>query len=226
MPKKPRPIVTDVQRLQQFFAFCDGLEAHAFFKAHRGGGPFRLDTSFPEDGNDTSTLNFDETHLESYLARLRQFLFEGELFFFKDIRRSIVTLFGEDAEFTSFYDKLVASIQRPMRAGVVISYKKNGQAAVVGHSLPELLQAYLYTGPLHSERVVHQEPGSAEDGLPGSHEATRKHLVLHLAGASIPCTTNAMALRNWALRRARDVKKTDAFSELAAFDARSRLAGC
>ncbi len=223
MTRSP-PMPSHQERLRQFFIFCDALERHAFFAAHAGGTSFRLDASFPEEGADSVTVNFDETHLESLLTRLRQFLSDGELFYFKDLRRAISELFGDAADFRSFYDKLVAALHRPFPKRSLQVFKANGKDVVEGFSFKQLVEAQLYTGPLHSERLLEPTPGSAEEALPASHDAAKKQLVLDLAYGAMKCVENIMAFRNWALRQARTAGHIDLFPELRAFDTRSRAA--
>lgn len=191
---------------------------------HAGGVRFQLDASFPETGVDTVTVNFDETHLESLLTRLRQFFCNRELFYYKDIRSAIIELFGMDTKFQRFYDRLVETIKRPLPSLPLQAFKGNGRDAVTGFSFKKLMEAQLYTGPLHSERIIDADPGSAEEGLPSSHDATKKHLVLVLAYGAMSCVNNICAMRNWALRRAREAGRVDLFPELKKFDDRSRKA--
>jgi hypothetical protein len=178
-----------------------------------------------QDGNDQATVNFDEVHLESLLTRLRQFLSDGELFYYKDIRRAIVSLFDDEESFRGFYDQLVAAIQRPFSKKGVQFFKEDGKDVVDGYNLKQLIEAQLYTGAIHSERILSPIPGSAEESLPRSHIAAKKHLSLNLAYGSMKCVENISALRNWALRRARAVGKVELFPELRQFDERSRQAG-
>lgn len=215
-----------IDRLQQFFVFCDFLELHPFYQRYAQGGKMKVEGSFDKDGNNEAVVNFDEIHLESLLTRLRQFLSEGELFYFKDIRRAIVELFEDDEEFRRFYDQLFAAIQKPFSVKQVQFFKENGKDVVVGYNLKQLLEAVLYTGPIHSERIIRPTPGSAEESLPKSHVATKKHLSLNLAYGSMQCVVNICVLRNWALRRARAAGRIDLFPELKQFDERSRQAGC
>lgn len=184
----------------------------------------RVDFSFPEDGADQATVNFDEVHLESLLTRLRQFLSEGELFYHKEIRRAIVALFADEEDFRRFYDQLIAAIQRPFSIKELQFFKRDGQDVVGGYNLKQLIEAQLYTGAIHSERILTPTAGSAEENLPGSHIAARRHLILNLAYGSMRCVENICALRNWALRRARVAGKVELFPELRQFDERSRQA--
>lgn len=220
--------VTDpsaIDRVQQFFIFCDYLEQHPFFKHYAQGGKMRVDWFSTEDGRDQASVNFDEVHLESLLTRLRQFLSDGELFYYKDVRRAIVELFEEDEDFRRFYDQLVAAIQRPFSSKEVQFFKVDGKDVIGVYNLKQLIEAQLYTGPLHSERLLSPRPGSAEEHLPKSHIATKKHLSLNLAYGSMRCVENICALRNWALRRARATGKVDIFPELKQFDEPKKL-GC
>lgn len=219
-----RPTPSPQQRLEQFFAFCDALEVHPFFSAHAKGAAFRLGFSFPEDGDGVVHTSFDETHLESLLGRLRQFLSEGELFYFKDVRRAICNLFGDDAEFRSFYDKLVASMARRFPKRAFQAFKANGKDVVEGFTFKQLLEAQLYTGPIHSERILHPMPDSAEEGLPAAHAIAKKQLILDLACGSMACVGNILVLRNWALRRAREAGCLDLFPWLREFDTQRRAA--
>jgi hypothetical protein len=222
--RSKRPTPTYQERLQQYFLFCDGLEAHPFVSVHAKGAIFRLKASFSEDGADTVDVNFDVVHLNELLGRLRQFLSSHELFYFKHLRRAICELFGDDAEFRSFYDKLVAALRRPFPKRFHQVFKANERDVVEGFSFQQLVEARLYTGPLHSERILHPVPGSAEEGLPAAHDVAKMQLVFLLAYGAMQCVANIMALRNWALRLARTTGRVDLFPELRALDARSRAA--
>lgn len=222
--RSKRTTPTHQERLQQYFLFCDGLEAHPFVLSHAKGTTFRLEASFPEDGLDVVRVNFDAVYLNELLGRLRQFLSASELFYFKHVRRAICELFGDDAEFRSFYDKLVAALHRPFPKRSHQVFKANEKDVVEGFSFQQLVEAQLYTGPLHSERILHPVPGSADDGLPAAHDVAKKELVLVLAYGAMQCVANNMALRNWALRRARTTGRVALFPELQALDARSRAA--
>jgi hypothetical protein len=217
-PKPPSPLPQ--QRLQAFFRFALDLEEHPFVKTRLDGATFTLRASFSQCGTDAVDLDFDVIHLESLLTRLRQFLSDRELFHFKDVRRAVVDLFGEDAKFNSFYNKFVAALGRPYGRHVVQAFKANGKDVTKGFNFKDLVVAYLYTGAIHSDRILDAEADSAEECLPASNEATKKQLLLELAYGAMQCVKNIMAFRMWTLRRARETDRVDLFPELEAFDAR------
>lgn len=221
---KPAPPPPD-KRLQQFFRFALELESHPFFKAHAGGARFTLNTRFPEDTADTAYVNFDEIHLESLLTRLRQFVSANELFYFKDLRRATIDAFGEDPEFQRFYDQLVTVINRPFPKRTFEVFKANGKDVVAGFTFKDLMEAQLYTGAIHSDRLVNPTPGSAEEGLADAHVAAKKQLVLDLGYAAMKGVENVFAFRSWILKMARAKSRTDLFLELQQFDERCRAAG-
>lgn len=221
---QPRVTPTDEQRVREFFRFCDELEKHPFFVAHAKGGKLSLAASCPEEGEDVVVVNFDEVHLESMLARLRQFLSEREMFFYKDVRRAICAVFAERKEFQSFYHKMVAALGRPFPERSFQVFKANGQEICEGFTFTQLIEARLYTGPLHSERIVNAEPGSAEEGLRDSHDVAKKQMALDLARASLVCIQNIMALRNWTHRLAQLSGRVGRIPEVQAFDERVKRA--
>lgn len=223
MAKKP---IADLDRVAQFFRFCIDLETHPFIAAHGGGGSFRLDTAFPEDGDDKASVNFDEIHLESLLTRLRQFYGKNELFFVDSLRDAVTKLFGDDADLRAFCDAVLKAAHRPLPKLKVQHFKANEADAITGHSFIELMEAQLYTGAIHSERTIIPTTGSAEEALPSSHIATKKHVQVLLAFGSMPAVSNIMAFRTRVLRLARAASKTTLFPELTRFHERCAAADC
>lgn len=217
--------ITDLERLQEFFRYCTRLEEQPFFAAYSRGGTFTLEGSFPAEGADDAKVSFDQTHLEGLLGLLRQFLTDGEVFYFKDIRRAIIAQFGASKDFESFYSKFVEVLRRRFSPQSATFLKANGKPVVEGCTFKELLEAQLYTGPLHSERILRPTPGSAEEGLADAHVATKKKLVLDLGYSSMNTVVNVLTFRNWALRLARQKGRADLFPDLKAFDERCRAAG-
>src|SRR5262245_30365312 len=95
------------ERIRQFFVFCDALERHPFLTAHPGRGAFEHRFEISATSGDSSELSFDADHLETFLSRLRQVCFDGELFFYKDLRRAAIELWGDDESFQRFYDRFM-----------------------------------------------------------------------------------------------------------------------
>lgn len=225
--KKTRQIFVpnSIERLREFFIFCDGLEQHPFVVAHSKGGTLTLNSNFPETGEDTAVLNFDEIHLESFLTRLRQFVLPNELFYFKDLRRAVISEIGEDPEFKTFYDKLCTAMNRPFPVTQIQAFKPNGADIIAGFTFAELLKARLYTGAIHSEKRIDPTAPAAFTGVAEAHVAVSKRLTFVLAAASLKVSKNVFGFRNHILFCARDVGKVGLFNELALFDQRSKAAG-
>jgi hypothetical protein len=211
--------------LRQFLTYCDDLENHPFFVAHKNGTNFSLNTSFPESGADSAALNFDEIHLESFLTRLRQLLFGGELFEYARLIELVKTEFGTDPQFEKFSVDLKLAIERKYPEGSLKAYKPNGDDIIVGRTFSELIEAELYSGKIHSERTLQAKPGSSSEGVAQSHLAVRKHLTFTLAGSSLKAASNVFCLRNHVLRLARLRNQATAFPELEKFDKRCRDSG-
>lgn len=217
--------VVPIDRLQEFFIYCDHLEKHKFFKRYgEKAKKLYITANFPEKGRDTAKTNIDEILLESYLTRLRQFLFENELFYYKDLSRSVIAEFGSDIKFNSFYNKLVAAINRPYIEDQVKVYKADGKLLYHGKTFKHLMEARLYGGAIHSALLVN--PTSDQSVIRASHIHTKKHLIFRVGQDSLTISKNIFAFRNWILRLARNSGKTDLFPELKKFDKRSKRAGC
>jgi hypothetical protein len=142
----------------------------------------------------------------------------------EDLRRASNELWGETLEFERFYNKLVQALGRRLPRTNVRWFKRTGQEVTEGFSLPELIAAKLYTGPLHSERRVAAAPGSADEGLRDAHAAVQNHFDLVLAYSSRVLAQNVFSFRRHLLRKAQAAGVAHAFPELATFEARVRAA--
>jgi hypothetical protein len=222
MPKK---VFKPEERIREFLRFCDELEKHPFIVKHGRGGSFAVSySSRPKRGQDQVRLNCDEDHLETLLTRLRQFLVEHELFYYKDLRCAAVALFGDSVEFRSFYDKTHAGIHTPFPRRPMRVPKANGADIVEGHSFLELLEAQLYTGRLHSERNLTARPGTAEHSLAESHPYVKKSLTNTLAAAAMAGAQSIFTFRNHILKLANAAGQEGLIPELQALGERLRKA--
>lgn len=220
--KKKRRVFapTTQQRLEEFFVFCEDIEAHPFFDTHKKGGIFQLQCEFPETGEDSAVLNFDEYHLESLLTRLRQFFFCNELFYFKDLRRDTIKTFGTSKVFDNFYDKLCKAIKRPFPISPIQALKSNGTDAIANYTLPELIEARLYTGAIHSTKRIDQSAQPAIRGIANTHVAVSKHMSIVLASASMKAVQNILCFRYHIYLLAKDNGGEALFEGLAHFHQR------
>lgn len=153
--------ISDSSRLQAFVSFVDELEEHPFFTEGRKSKSFTV--TVVADVSRPFRYNFDEFYLESFLLRCRQITNEGELFYFKDIRRSVLRVSSEDTEFREFYSRLSQVMCEPVKTGSVL--RPNGKHLVKGYSASEILAAHLYRGRVHSEKHINPPLNSVFDGL-------------------------------------------------------------
>jgi hypothetical protein len=220
--KKKRQVFvpTALQRLEEFFVFCEDLDAHPFFVAHKNGGGFQLTCDFPESGEDSAVLNFDEYHLESLLTRLRQFFFCNELFFFKDLRRDTIKAFGTSKVFDVFYDKLCKAIKQPFPKSQVQALKSDGTDIIANYTLPQLIEARLYTGAIHSTKRIDPAAQAVIKGISNAHIAVSKHLSIVLASASMKAVQNILCFRYHIYLLAKADGKQTLFEELNHFHQR------
>lgn len=224
--KKKRPYSPPpaIDRLREFFIYCDGLEAHVFIQSHNSGGQFQTNfASYPT--TPAQNTNFDEVHLESILLRIRQFLFPKELFYYKDLRKAYIEIFSEDTALKTFYQNLSRVINEPYPPTNVQMPRSNGRDLITGYTFSELIEARLYTGAIHSERRLISAPGSSTDGLVNMHQILSLHLSLELAAGSLIACHNIFAFRWLILLAARQSNQINLFPELAALETRARQAG-
>lgn len=211
--------------LKRFFVFCLEIEEHPFFKTHKDGANISGDFAFPESGEDTVTLSFDDIHLESFLTRLRQFYFERELFTVERIEDAVSAVFGNNPEFSEAVKSIRKESLKPFREEALQFYKKNGESLIDGRSFLELIEVRLYTGAIHSERLVNSKPNSHTDGMADVHLATRKHLSLSLAKPSLKMAEQIFMVRFWILSLSRATGVPHPFAELEVFDLRCQDEG-
>ena len=216
---------TSHQRIQEFLIYCNGLEGHPAFVAHKNGGTISSSFNIPASGTGTSGVSFDVFHLESLLTRLRQFVFPGELFYVKDLRRAAVELFGEGAEFRKMYGMLMNELNKKFSEKGVRAFKSDGQDVVAGYTIKQLVEARLYTGAIHSERRLNAVPGSASAGLSGAHPIVRNHLDMVLMTACMGLIGNIFAFRHATLLSARAAGKVNDIPEMKDLDDRNKTNG-
>jgi|GEM_PF-4868497 len=211
-------VPTASQRLEEFFCFCNDIETHPFFLAYKNGGNFQLKCEFTEFGVDSATLSFDEYHLESLLTRLRQFFFRNELFYYKDLRKATKEMFGLNRTFDMFYEKLVKATNKPFPKTNVQTFKADGTDVVENYTLPELIEARLYTGAIHSIKRIDPNAQPAAKGISKSHVAVSKHLSFVLAGAAMKAVQNICCFRHHIYLLAKIDNKLSMFRELEEID--------
>lgn len=207
-----------IDRIRAFFNFCDGLEDHPFFKNHKAGGMFEVSGDWNLTGF-SSKQNFDSIHLESLLTRLRQFLFERELFFFKDLRRDLKDSIGIDSSFDKFYGQFNNNLNEKFKRTNVQFFYSDGKEAITGRTFKQLVEDRLYRGAIHSQNLL-QFP------TPSPHAAMASHIDMTLAFSSMRIIQNILNFRMWILKMARDYGKVSACPELIEFDKRCVAAGC
>jgi hypothetical protein len=222
-PQSQQPKIDPAKRVERFFGFCRDIEEHPYFLAHNKVGTITQKSSFDMENDDHSELNVDEVHLESLLTRIRQFLFDGELYFFDDLADSIRRIFDSDPDFEDFCKKLKAILEKPFPKTNFQAFLPNGEDAIAGRTIYELIEMELYTGRIHSEHTAN--PRSRYYPLANANVAVRKVVTFHLSCSSIKVAGNILYLRNHVLRLARNDKKVDLFPALANFDVVARNAG-
>lgn len=141
-----KPKIDPQHRIERFFQFCRDLEAHPFFVTYKNGGQMKMNSSFDLVSDDHSSVNFDEVHLESLLTRCRQFLFPNELYSFDDLVLSIKEVFNSDCQFEGFHQKLKAYFNRPFPKTNQEYFLPNGEPAISGRTIYQLIEMELYTG--------------------------------------------------------------------------------
>jgi HAD superfamily hydrolase (TIGR01509 family) len=211
---------SSLERLSDFFIYCDNLEAHPFVEKHKEKGTFSLDANFPQDGNDTANSNFDEYHLESLLTRIRQFVTKRELFFVNKLKRAVEEELGHSDKFEKFHNDLKKKIQRPFTKENIHVFGANGTNIIEGQTYTQLLEYRLYGGAIHSERRLSSGPESVQQGLVNAHIAVTKHLSLVLASTSMRVVQNIFSYRRMIFEVAKEKGKVELFPELNEFKKR------
>lgn len=211
------------KRIERFLVFCDDIEKHPYFVAHSKGGTITQKSSFDMESEDRSELNVDEVHLESFLTRIRQFLFERELYFFEDVADSVRKVFHSDQAFEDFLKKLITALEKPFPKTNLQAFLPNGEDAIAGRTIFELIEMELYTGRIHSEHTANAK--SRYYPLANANIAVRKHVTFYLSGSSLKVAANILCIRNHILRLARSDGKVEMFDSLAKFNERAKNAG-
>jgi hypothetical protein len=222
--------IEHIDRLKQFLLYCDELNKHPFVEKHKNGFTFQYTekVNFENDEENIVESNFDKIHLESLLARIRQFLFKNELFYYEDILKTVEKLLGVDREFSEFFSVLVEKLSMPFQSGNIQVFKvKDGAAKelVSGRTLKELIEVRLYSGAFHSERLINPKPGSVIDDFSGNDKYLFQYLNWELAGASVNTVGNIFRCRNQIILLARRADKINICPELEAVDERARSCG-
>lgn len=218
-----KPKIDPQHRIERFFQFCRDLEAHPFFVKYRNGGQIAMNSSFDLVSADHSSVNFDEVHLESLLTRCRQFLFPNELYSLDDLAFAIKEVFNCDSQFEEFHQKLLTYFDKPFPKTNVEHYLPNGEPAISGRTIYQLIEMELYTGRIHSEHTAN--PQSHYYPLANANIAVRKAITFTLGSRSLNVVTNILITRNHILRLARQDSKVDLFSDLKAFDEENKKLG-
>jgi hypothetical protein len=215
--KKKLFIPNSIERVREFFIFCSNLEKHPFIIAHKNGGTLNL--NIIENGKFKLTFNFDEYHLESLLTRVRQFLAKNELFYFKDLKKDVIKVFGDDKEFEKFYIELVNKINKnftDQRDKIEI----NGKNLIEKNNFTQLMKYRLYTGAIHSSERISSPPDSVQKGLVNDQCLASKYLTIFLASKINIIVQHIFNFRLRILEIAKDKDKINLFSELSNFSDR------
>ena len=220
--------IEPIDRFSRFLIFCNELKEHPFVAKHKGGYTFQYTENFISDEKSEIETNFDETHLESLLTRVRQFVFKGELFYYNDVFDSAEKLLGLDQELKKFYVDMDANLSNPLKSGNVDIVKiedGKGRSLIGGRTLKELMEARLYGGAIHSERLIKPEPGSVFDDFGRGDKKLRHHLNWELAGAAMIMVGNIWRFMNHIIWAARRANKINICSELYDLNERAKKHG-
>jgi len=219
--------IEPIDRLKGFLNYCDQLNKHPFVAKHKNGFKFKYTERFvfDESGADSIEANFDEIHLESLLTRVRQFISEKEMFHYEAVFKAVEMLFGHDQELKEFFTVLDKKLNQPFEAGniqVIKMEKGSGKILIAGRTLKDLVEARLYSGQIHSERLIKPEPGSVIEDFSGNDKILSNHLNLELAGASLNTVGNIWRFRNNIILAARRTNKIDICRELEEVNERAK----
>lgn len=222
--------IEPIDRFKRFLIYSNDLNDHPFVAKHKNGFTFQYTDNFVSDESEISGIetNFDETHLESLLTRVRQFVFNGELFYYKDVFESVEKLLGPDQELKKFYIDMDLNLSNPLKGGNIELIKienGKGRPLIAGRTLKELIEARLYAGAIHSERLIKPEPGSVIDDFGGGDKTLFHHLNWELAGAAMITVGNIWRFMNQIIWAARRANKINVCPELADLNERAKLHG-
>lgn len=102
-------------------------------------------------------------------------------------------------------------------------YLPNGEPAISGRTIYQLIEMELYTGRIHSEHTAN--PQSQYYPLANANVAVRKAITFTLGSRSLNIVANILITRNHILRLARLDNKVGLFSDLKEFDEENRKLG-
>jgi hypothetical protein len=176
----------------------------------------QISVTTEKDGIISADVNFDEFHLESLLTRVRQFLYRGELFYYKELRRSMVQEFGESSEFIFFYSKLTTYLNTKFKPDSVEVFV-NGKDVFKGRTYKDLLEAKLYLGAIHSNRRINSGSETFISDMVNAHVIASKHLTFKLSPTTMGVVQNIFNFRFWIYRMAVESGKSEHLSELVLF---------
>jgi hypothetical protein len=127
--------------------------------------------------------------------------------------------------FEDFLKKLKANFDRPIvpKKSNVQVFLPNGEEAVGGRNIYELIEMELYTGRIHSQHTA--DPSSPYFSLAGASVIVRKNVTYYLGSGSMNAAANVLIFRNHILRLARIANQTSAFNELSGFDQKMKALG-
>lgn len=222
-PQAQVKTISDAARIERFFIFCKELEDHQFLQAHGKGGQFQLSGKFDTTSVDEAKLNFDDLHLETVLTRIRQVIFENELFFLDNLTQSVREVFPSTPNFEKRVALFQADLDKPYPATNEKAFLKNGQEAIAGKTFAELLKQELYTGRIHSQDTV--DPSSENFGIAEEHPFVRQRITLELAGSSLRVIQYIFELRRQIREVALAAGREDEIASVREFGERCRAAG-
>lgn len=160
--------LSDLDRVELFLRHIAGLVQHPFFRRWQTPGVVNASLVLGVD-DVRAESGFDALELETFMVRIRQCVFQNEAFYVDDLQRSVHALLGTNQYFDETCQYLKTSLQHPFRESAIVTYKDNGQPTVHERSYLELLEAYLYTGRIHSERLASVDPTSSTSGWRDAH---------------------------------------------------------
>lgn len=206
------------ERLDLFLDFCKQLCGHVFLAWACGAPSVQADFSAPEDGRDDASVNFDDIHLESFLGRLRQFVLPNEAFHIARLRVAVNEILGGDPDWEAFCQQVQRQLETPFPAQPCEAFRIDGKPVVSGRTFADLLEARLYTGAIHSERLVTSLSGSATSGWRGAHVFATATLNAAVGASSIRVAQAIMNTRRQVYRRWVANSRCPAYGQLSEFE--------
>lgn len=148
--------VMDIQcesriRISKFYEYSEILETRSIAKLLRKE-PFSPRVELLRDGAEIEEYNFDEEHLVAFLGLLRQFVTRREFFYYRKLEKSAIRLFGHAPELTNFCNELDSSLHKKRILKGIRFLDASDNDLLGAFNAIEVISAFLYLGPLHSER--------------------------------------------------------------------------